>query len=115
MLRREGRPTVNSTKRLSARSAAPLWGGLLSAPVVAWALYDFANTVFSMNIVSLYLPLWVVADMGGRDSDYALANSLSMALMFVSAPFIGALSDQAPRRMPFLVVTTIICVAFTAL
>ena len=88
---------------------------IFTAPAIAWALYDLANTVFSMNIVSLYFGLWVVGDMHGRDSDYALANSLSMAVMFASAPFIGALSDQTRRRIPFLVVTTVVCVAFTAL
>jgi len=35
--------------------------------------------------------------------------------MFVSAPALGALSDQAGRRMPFLAVTTLLCIAFTAL
>lgn len=83
--------------------------------VAAWVLYDLANTLFSINVVSLYFPLWVVLDAGGRDGDYGLANSLSMALVFVSAPFLGALSDQVPRRMPFLIVSTLACCAFTAL
>ncbi len=52
--------------------------------------------------------------MGGRDSDYGLANSLSMGLIFLTAPLIGALSDQASGRKPYLVVTTLICVGFTA-
>jgi UMF1 family MFS transporter len=83
--------------------------------VASWALYDLGNTLFSLNIVSLYFPLWVTIDMGGRDGDYGLAASLSMALMFISAPLLGALSDQAPRRMPFLVVSTLVCCALTAL
>jgi UMF1 family MFS transporter len=78
-------------------------------------LYDLGNTIFSITIVSLYFPLWVVNDMGGRDGDYGLAASLSMALVFISAPLLGALSDQAPRRMPFLVIMTLVCCAFTAL
>jgi len=68
-----------------------------------------------MNIVSLYFSLWVVNIMGGNDADYGNANALSMALMFLSAPALGALSDQAKRRMPFLVITTILCIIFTAL
>src|SRR5262245_11134360 len=68
-----------------------------------------------MNVVSLYFALWVVRDMGGRDADYALASSLSQALIFVTAPLLGALSDQTPRRMPFLVATTLLCCAATAL
>jgi UMF1 family MFS transporter len=81
--------------------------------VAGWVSYDLGNTVFSFNIVSIYLPLWVVNDMGGRDSDYGLANSISMGLMFLTAPLLGAVSDQAGRRMPYLLVTTLLCVGLT--
>src|SRR5918999_2043927 len=82
--------------------------------VTGWVLYDLANTIFSINIVSNYFALWVVDDMGGRDADFAVANSVSMALMLVSAPLLGALSDQTPRRMPLLVAATFVCCGFTA-
>jgi MFS transporter, UMF1 family len=83
--------------------------------VVGWVLYDLANTIFSLNIISLYLSLWVTDDMDGRDGHILVANSLSMAVIFLSAPLLGALSDQTPRRLPFLIVTTVVCCAFTAL
>ena len=83
--------------------------------VGSWVIYDLANTIFSFNIVSLFFSLWIVNDMGGKDSDYALANSFSMFVVFLVAPFLGALSDQTPRRMPFLIVTTIVCCAATFL
>ncbi|MEC8875091.1 MAG: MFS transporter [Candidatus Thermoplasmatota archaeon] len=84
--------------------------------IVSWAFYDLGNTIFSILIVSFYFSLWVVSDsIGGTDSDYAYANSMSMLLVFLTAPIIGALSDQARRRMPFLFYTTLMCVAFTAL
>ena len=81
--------------------------------VVGWVLYDTANVVFVMNILSLYFPLWVVEDAGGQDADYGLASGLSMAAVFVAAPFLGTLSDRVPRRLPFLVVSTIVCCALT--
>ncbi len=37
-----------------------------------------------------------------------------MVLVFVSAPVLGALSDQSGRRLPFLLVCTIACVVCTA-
>lgn len=85
------------------------------AAVVSWVLYDFANTIFSMNIVSLYFTLWVVNVMGGTDGQYSLANSASMAVILFISPLLGALTDQAPRRMPFLVAATVICVGGTLL
>jgi MFS transporter, UMF1 family len=81
--------------------------------VAGWVSYDLGNTIFSFNIVSLYLPLWVTSDMGGRDSDYGLASSISMGLMFLTAPLLGAISDQAGRRMPYLMFTTLVCVGLT--
>jgi MFS transporter, UMF1 family len=89
--------------------------GLTSPPVVGWAMYDLANTMFSMNIVSFFFGLWVVNVMGGTDAHYGYAASLSYAIIFLASPFLGALTDQAPRRMPFLVVSTLVCVGFTLL
>lgn len=86
----------------------------LSPPVLSWSLYDLANTIFSMNVVSFFFGLWVVNTMGGSDSVFGYAASISYAIIFVASPFLGALTDQAPRRMPFLVASTLVCVALTA-
>ncbi len=102
--------------RQAFESAAPGSAGRPSSLATwSWILYDLANTIFSMNIVSFFFSLWVVNVMAGRDSQYALANSLSMAVIFFASPYLGALTDQAPRRMPFLAFATLLCVIFTAL
>lgn len=79
----------------------------------SWVLYDLANTIFSFNIVSFYFVLWITNVMGGTDSDYGYVNSISVAVIFLFSPFLGALTDQAPKRMPFLFLSTLICVGFT--
>ena len=86
-----------------------------SKAVRGWVLYDFANVIFSMNIVSIYFPLWVVNDAGGRDADYGVANSISMLFVFLLAPLIGTLMDKTGRRKPVLMASTLICVVMTAL
>jgi UMF1 family MFS transporter len=83
--------------------------------VGGWVVYDLANTIYSMGILSLYLPLWVVDIMGGSDVHYSYATSIAMLTVFVLSPLLGALTDQAPRRKPFLVVSTLICISFTLL
>ncbi|HET8522115.1 MAG TPA: MFS transporter [Thermomicrobiales bacterium] len=95
---------------LAAPSPAPA-----RRAVIGWILYDLANVVYSINIGSLYFSLWVVNDAGGSDGHFGVASSTSMALVFIAAPFLGALSDLAPRRIPFLAVTTILCCALTML
>ncbi len=67
--------------------------------VVSWALYDFANTIYSMNILSLYFAGWLVVDLGYQDISYSLAFSLSMLASAILMPALGHLSDRpvAPR------------------
>lgn len=85
--------------------------------VVSWVLYDLANTVFSMNILSLYFSLFVRDEVGRERADwvYGLTWSISMGVIFVLSPVLGAMTDHARRRVPFLIVSTLICILFTAL
>jgi UMF1 family MFS transporter len=82
---------------------------------IGWILYDFANVIFAISVISLYFPLWVVNDAGGREANFAFATSTAMAAVFLIAPFFGTLVDQLPRRMPALVLLTIACCTFTVL
>ena len=85
--------------------------------VASWVLYDLANTVFSMGVVSMYFSLWIRDQVGaGRaDSLYGTVTAISMGIIFVVSPLLGAMTDRARRRMPFLVVSTMLCVGFTVL
>src|SRR6202521_743344 len=75
---------------------------------VSWALYDFANTVFSMNIATLYFAAWLVADLGHSNTLYATVNGIASALVVVSIPGFGAISDEKQRRKPWVVGFTLI-------
>ena len=85
--------------------------------VVSWVLYDLANTIFSMGVVSVYFSTWVRDQVGAlrADSVYGVITAISMGLIFVASPILGAMTDRARRRMPFLVISTLLCVGFTAL
>jgi MFS transporter, UMF1 family len=85
--------------------------------VVSWIVYDLANVIFSMGVTSLYFSLFVRAAVGSERADSLLGriSALSMGIMFCLSPLLGAMTDRARRRMPFLVWATIICCAATAL
>lgn len=85
--------------------------------VASWVLYDLANTIFSMGIVSMYFGLWVRDAVGKERADTVLGviTAISMGVIFVLSPVLGAMTDRARRRMPFLVVSTLVCVGFTML
>jgi UMF1 family MFS transporter len=85
----------------------------------SWALYDFANTIFSFAVVSSAMGVWLIsADrFGPRDGNlfFSLGVAVSVGLNALVSPILGALSDRGGRRLPFLLFFTILCVVPTAL
>jgi len=88
---------------------------VVRAPAIerwSWALYDFSNTIFSMNVATLYFTVWFVSDLGVSNTMQAAASSVASALVVVSIPFLGAISDVRRRRKPWVVGFTILsCIA----
>ncbi len=84
---------------------------------VSWALYDFANTIFSFAVVSGAIGLYLVNDaqFGERDGNVLLSIAVvaSVGLNALVSPVLGALSDRGSGRMPFLLFFTALCVATT--
>jgi len=76
--------------------------------VTGWILYDLANTIFSMGVVSVYFSLYVSEAVGAQQADrvYGIITAVSMGIIFLVSPLLGAMTDRAPRRMPFLVGST---------
>ena len=84
--------------------------------VASWVVYDLANTIFSMGVISLFYPSFVRAAVGEDRADFTLGliQSISYGIIFMLSPLLGAMTDRARRRMPFLMWSTFICVAATA-
>ena len=82
----------------------------------SWALYDFANTIFSMNVATLYFSVWFIKDLGASSTLYAISSDISSILVVLSVPVLGALSDVRRRRKPWVVGFTVVsCVACAAI
>lgn len=80
----------------------------------SWALYDFSNTIFSMNITTLFFSAWIVADLGVTNTKFAIAKGIVSAMVILSIPLFGAVSDTTQRRKPWIVVFTLVCCLATA-
>ena len=85
--------------------------------VASWVIYDLANTIFSMGVISLYFPQFVNQTVGAEQSGTTLGiiQSISYGTIFLVSPLLGAMTDRAGRRMPFLIWSTAICVVATSL
>lgn len=78
----------------------------------SWALYDFSNTIFSMNVATLYFAVWLVSDIGASELQYATANGIASVMVVAAIPILGAVSDLRRRRKPWVVGFTIVaCIA----
>ncbi len=87
----------------------------LNKKTLSWALYDFSNTIFSMNIVTLYFPLYVVQNLHGREFHISLGIAISMAIGAMISPFFGMYSDMKYKKNIMLTFTTLFSCLFTAL
>jgi UMF1 family MFS transporter len=81
--------------------------------VFSWGLYDFANTIFSMNIITMYFAQWLIVDNHKEDIWYSVGYSFSMLLVALIMPVLGAISDQHQKRKPYLLFLTLGCVVGT--
>src|SRR3954451_15772846 len=86
---------------------------------LSWALYDFANTIFSFAVVSNAIGLWLISDtrFGPRDGNFwfSIGIVISVGLNALVSPVLGAISDRGGRRLPYLLFFTVLCVVPTAL
>lgn len=90
--------------------------------VGAWVVYDIATTVFWAGVVGLGFPLWVTKGAGdvpsglsGDDATLGYTLAAAMLVVLVMAPILGAITDQAGRRMHLLLVATLVCIGATLL
>ena len=81
--------------------------------IFAWGLYDLANQVFALNIVSLYFVRWIIIDKQTPELFYGISFGFSLVLVACLAPFLGSISDLMHRRRFFLVLFTLLSIIFT--
>ena len=91
----------------------------------AWCLYDFANSSFTTLIVTVAYSIYfvqVVARPFGTAGHEAIPERLwfwgygaSMLVVAVLSPVLGAIADVRAIKRRFLIGSTLVCVAFTAL
>lgn len=87
--------------------------------VGAWALFDFANSVYPAVMTTAVFPLVYVgyvvgSEHGEGEAWYGAAVGLSAFLVAVSAPLLGAIADRGGARKKFMLFYTLTCVTAVA-
>lgn len=81
--------------------------------VVAWVLYDLANTVY-YAIVTYVLVRYATNELGMSQTAIGATQSASMITAAALVPTLGALGDQTARAGRYLTIATLLCVVATA-
>jgi len=83
--------------------------------VLAWSLYDLANTAYSALIVTTFFPVLITKYLGGTAFHVGLAMSGSLLMAGLLVPFFGGISDVTRVKKPFIIAFTLITVTLTLL
>jgi UMF1 family MFS transporter len=93
--------------------------GVRPREVLAWAMFDFANSGYTTVVVTAVFNAYFVGVVyAGRSwatFAWTLALSLSYVVIIVTAPVIGAYADAHAAKKRLLAITTVGCVLGTAL
>ncbi|MEE9904691.1 MFS transporter [Chlorobium sp.] len=87
--------------------------------VFSWLLFDFANTSFSVMMVTFAFPLFFKNVICGGDPSgdmlWGVGVSVSMLLVALISPVLGAASDYSGHRKRYLFFFTMLSVVATAM
>lgn len=93
--------------------------GKSKSKIFVWTLYDFANTSYSIVVVTFIFAVYfknVIADKQPvGDLFWSIGISISMLITGFIAPILGAISDYSAGRKRFLLFFTLMCIIPTAL
>lgn len=82
---------------------------LLNKPVLAWAIYDWANSAFATTVMAGFFPLFFKqywsAGVDSTTSTFQLgvSNALASLVIVLLAPLLGAIADCGGFRKRFLI------------
>lgn len=107
---------ITSEKRLEKKGLALYF----TLPIISWALYDAANTIFSSNINTIFFPLYLQEVVGTNETQNQIAstlisyaNSLASLLLVLFSPLFGVIMDRTGRKKKYIVILTLLTVIGT--
>jgi len=84
----------------------------------AWYLYDFGNSAYAaVVLLAVYAAYFKQSVVGGAEGSalWGLSLTISMLVVAIISPFLGALADYSGRKKTFLLVMTLFSTIFTGL
>ncbi len=86
--------------------------------IFIWTLFDFANTSFSIVVVTflyaVYFKKIVAEGQSIGDLYWSLGTSIAMIITAIISPVLGAIADYSAGKKRFLLFFTLLCVVATS-
>lgn len=86
--------------------------------IFIWTLFDFANTSFSIVVVTflyaVYFKKIVAQGQPIGDLYWSLGTSIAMIITAIISPILGAIADYSAGKKRFLLFFTLLCIAATS-
>ena len=86
--------------------------------IFIWTLFDFANTSFSIVVVTflyaVYFKKVVAQGQPIGDLYWSLGTSMAMIITAIISPILGAIADYSAGKKRFLLFFTLLCITATA-
>jgi len=92
--------------------------------LLAWALYDFANSGYTTVVQTTIFSAYFVGVVAGAAQDatpglstllWSLAIGIANLIVMIGGPLIGAIADQRACKKRFLLISSVGCILSTAL
>jgi UMF1 family MFS transporter len=94
---------------------------MFTRKVIAWALYDWANSTFALSVLAVLFPIFLGSYWSAGDTGAAVTSRLGFIvagaalLVSVVAPILGAIADGGGYRKRFLLTFALFGAVMTAL
>jgi UMF1 family MFS transporter len=82
----------------------------ITIPILSWAFYDFANTIFSSNINTVFFPFYTDEVIGTNETRQQVAstfvsyaNAVASLLLVIFSPLFGVWIDRTGYKKRFIV------------
>lgn len=87
--------------------------------IFVWSLFDFANTSFSIVVVTfvyaVYFKKTINQNLPIGDLYWSISTSLAMIITAIISPILGAIADYSTGKKRFLLFFTLLCIVATSL
>jgi MFS transporter, UMF1 family len=86
--------------------------------LVAWTLYDFANSAYAAVIQTFVFAAWFTQSVASSpergQQQWGYAVAAAGLLVALGGPVLGAIADHTGRRKPWIALFTLVCVGSSA-